>query len=86
MSHRVSSEEFILQCAEILGIIDIYPHIHTSLGIISIIDSTGNLIEEKNSDWIIKGSINNLSDQDFLLIEQASNNFIMSMLSSVISK
>lgn len=65
MNSRKENTELIRNYAEIIGIVDITPHLNTHLGKVTMLDGDSNLIEEVAGDWFIQGTLEQLTDQEF---------------------
>lgn len=65
MNSRKENTELIRNYAEIIGIVDITPHLNTHLGRVTMLDGDSNLIEEVGHDWFIQGTLEQLTDQEF---------------------
>lgn len=83
---REDNEQRIKDFAEISGIIDITPHIHTHLGRVTMLDSCANLIEEVGGDWCIQGTLQQLTDEEFDKIFKAVKRNAEKVLASAASK
>ena len=86
MNSRKENTELIRNYAEIIGIVDITPHLNTHLGKVTMLDGDSNLIEEVAGDWCIQGTLDQLTDQEFDQIFTAVQNNAAQVLSQFASK
>lgn len=86
MNTRKENTELIRNYAEIIGIVDITPHLNTHLGKVTMLDGDANLIEEVAGDWCIQGTLEQLTDQEFDQIFTAVQKDASKTLASVASR
>jgi hypothetical protein len=65
MKTRAAKETLIKDYADVAAIVDIYPKVNTHLGRVTMLDKEATLIEEVAGDWVIKGTLQQLTDQEF---------------------
>lgn len=86
MNARKENTNLIRDYAEIIGIVDITPHLNTHLGKVTMLDGDANLIEEVAGDWCIQGTLDQLTDQEFDQIFTAVKKDASKTLSQFASK
>jgi hypothetical protein len=86
MNTRKHNENLIKNFSEVLGILDIHPHIHTHLGRITMLDGSAHLIENIAGDWVIKGTMDQLTDSEFDMLFTAVQDNAIKILASAASK
>lgn len=86
MNARKENTDLIRDYAEIIGIVDITPHLNTHLGKVTMLDGDANLIEEVGHDWCIQGTLDQLTDQEFDQIFTAVKRDASKVLSQFASK
>lgn len=86
MNARKENTDLIRDYAEIIGIVDITPHLNTHLGKVTMLDGDANLIEEVGHDWCIQGTLDQLTDQEFDQIFTAVKKDASKVLSQFASK
>lgn len=86
MNSRNEKESAVKKYAEVIGIVDIRPHLNTHLGLVTMLDGDAHLIEEVGHDWCIQGSLDQLTDDEFNQIYTAVQNDAAQVLASVASR
>lgn len=86
MTSRNEKEDAIRAYTEIIGFVDINPHLNTHLGRVTMLDGDAHLIEEIDKDWCIQGTLNQLTNQEFDQIYTAVQRDASRVLASVASK
>lgn len=62
---RQENEEAVRNLANFVTIIDIYPSVNTHLGEIDTIDQNAMCIQTIDNDWCPKGTLSDLTDEEF---------------------
>ena len=86
MKTRAEKETLIKDYADVAAIVDISPKVNTHLGMVTMLDKEATLIEEVAGDWVIKGTLQQLTDQEFDKIFTAVQRDAAKVLSSFCSK
>lgn len=86
MNSRNEKEYAIRAYAEVIGFVDINPHLNTHLGRITMLDGDAHLIEEIDKDWCIQGNLQQLTDEEFDQIYTAVQRDASRVLAGVASK
>lgn len=69
---RTNLENNICKFANVAGIIFLNPIVKTEKGNVEMIGRNGSLMEDINGDWVIHGTIHNLTDEDFMKVYEAA--------------
>ena len=86
MNTRQTNETLIKDFADILGMVDINPSVDTHLGRVTMLDGDARLIEEVGKDWCIKGTLDQLTDEEFNRIFTAVRQEAAKVMSYAVSK
>lgn len=70
--NRTDLERRLLNFAEAAIMISFYTPIKTDIGAIDLIGAEGLCMEEIDGDWVIHGTIHDLTDEDFLKVYEAA--------------
>ncbi len=62
---RQSREDKVRAYAHAAIIVDIAPAVETHLGKVNMLDRDATLMEDYAGDWIIKGQLSDLTDEEF---------------------
>ena len=70
--NRTDLERRLLDFAEVAIMIWFNTPVKTAIGTIDLIGAEGLCMQDINGDWVIHGTIHNLTDEDFIKVYDAA--------------
>lgn len=80
---RKQQEDKVRAYAHAAIIVDIAPAVETHLGKVNMLDRDATLMEDYAGDWIIKGELTDLNDEEFDQVFRAVQANALKLLASV---